>query len=106
MLELSQGVRGARFDYADGVSDFVTEEGILSRSQDVTEIVRLNREAQNAPTCGFRMAPVFRRVASIPVAAADIAAAQGLDILNDPEAMRKFLNDPDNRAFRTTPERV
>ena len=34
------------------------------------------------------------------------AAAQGLDILNDPEAMRKFLNDPDNRAFRTTLERV
>ena len=47
-----------------------------------------------------------RRVASIPVAVVDIAAAQGLDILGDPEAMRKFLNDPDNRAFRTTLERV
>ena len=81
-------------------------EGVISRLQDVTEIVRLNRAAQNAPKCGFRKAPVFRRVASIPLAAADIAAAQGLDILNDPEAMRKFLNDPDNRAFRTTLERV
>ena len=39
-------------------------------------------------------------------AVADIAAAQGLDILNDPDAMRRFLNDPDNRAFRTTLERV
>ncbi len=39
-------------------------------------------------------------------AVADMAAAQGLDILNDPEAMRKFLNDPDNRAFRTTLEKV
>ena len=106
MLELSGGVRGVRFDYVDGVSDFVTEEGVISRSQDVTKIVRLNREAQNAQKCGFQMAPVFRRVASIPVAVADIAAAQGLDILNDPEAMRKFLNDPDNRAFRTTLERV
>lgn len=106
MLELSQGVRGARYDYENGVSDFVTEEGILSRAQDVTEIVRRNKQAQNAQKCGFRRPPVFRRVASIPVAVADIAAAQGLDILNDPEAMRKFLNDPDNRAFRTTLERV
>ena len=106
MLELSQGVRGVRYDYGDGVSDYVTEGGVLSRSQDVTEIVRQNREAQNAQKCGFMKAPVFRRVASIPVAVADIARAQGLDILNDPEAMRKFLNDPDNRAFRTTLERV
>ena len=39
-------------------------------------------------------------------AVVDIAAAQGLDILGDPEAMRKFLNAPDNRACRTTLERV
>ena len=81
-------------------------EGVISRLQDVTEIVRRNREAQNAPKWGFRKAPTFRKAASIPLAVADIAAAQGLDILNDPEAMRKFLNDPDNRAFRTTLERM
>ncbi len=74
--------------------------------QDVTEIIRQNKEAQNAQKCGFQKASTFRRVASIPVAVADIAAAQGLDILNDPEAMRKFLNDPDNRAFRARPESV
>ena len=89
-----------------GVWDYVTEEGVLSRLQDVTDIIRQNRAAQNAQKCGFQKAPTFRRVASIPVAVVDIAAAQGLDILNDPEAMRKFLNDPDNRAFRTTLERV
>ena len=32
--------------------------------------------------------------------------AQGLDILNNPDDMRKFLNDPMNRAFRTTNEVV
>ena len=106
MLELSQGVRGVRFACADGVSDFVTEEGIISRAQDVTQIIRQNRAEQNAQKCGFQKAPVFRRVASIPVTVVDIAAAQGLDILNDQGAMRKFLNDPDNRAFRTTLERV
>lgn len=106
MLELSQGVRGACLGGAGGVWDYVTEEGVLSRLQDVTEIIRQNKEAQNAQKCGFQKAPTFRRVASIPVAVVDIAAAQGLDILNNPEAMRKFLNDPDNRAFRTTLERV
>ena len=55
---------------------------------------------------GFRLAPTFRKVASIPVAAVDIAKAQGLDILNDPDDMRKFLNDPMNKAFRTTNEVV
>ena len=106
MLELSQGVRGACLGGSDGVWDYVTEEGVLSRLQDVTEIIRQNKAEQNAQKCGFQKAPVFRKVASIPVAVVDIAAAQGLDILNDPEAMRKFLNDPDNRAFRTTLERV
>lgn len=106
MLELSQGVRGVRYDYDSGISDYVTEEGVISRSQDVTEIIRQNRAEQNAQKCGFQKAPTFRKVASIPVAVVDIAAAQGLDILNDPDAMRKFLNDPDNRAFRTTLERV
>ena len=106
MLELSQGVRGVRFDFVDGVSDFITEDGIISRAQDVTEIIRQNRAEQNVQKCGFQKAPTFRKVASIPVAVVDIVAAQGLDILKDPDAMRKFLNDPDNRAFRTTLERV
>ena len=105
MLELSQGVRGVRFACADGVSDFVTEDGIISRAQE-TEIIRQNRAEQNAQKCGFQKAPVFRKVASIPVAVVDIAAAQELDILNAPDAMRRFLNDPDNRAFRTTLEWV
>ena len=106
MLELSQGVRGVCYNYTDGVSDFVTKDGIISRSQDVTEIIRQNRAEQNAQKCGFQKTPTFRKVASIPVAVVDIAAAQGLNIMNDPDAMRKFLNDPDNRAFRTTLERV
>ncbi|WP_446424663.1 hypothetical protein [Mailhella sp.] len=109
MLELSQGVRGHAFSVrGDGVADFVDEEGRLSRMQDVTAIVRRNRFEQNESGRfrGFRFAPVFRKVASIPVAVVDIAAAQGMDILNDPEQMRRFLNHSDNRAFRTTLERV
>lgn len=109
MLELKQGVRGSAFDVrADGVADFMDKDGNISRMQDVTEIVRLNRALQTEADRfkGFRIAPTFRKVASIPVAVIDIAKAQGLDILNDKDAMRRFLNDPQNRAFRTTLERV
>ena len=49
---------------------------------------------------------MFRKVASIPIAVFDIALHQGYDLLNDPDALKRFLNDPENRAFRTTLERV
>lgn len=109
MLELSQGVRGRVLNARpDGVADFMDGDGNISRMQDVTAILDINRAARNATDakCGFRIAPTFRKVASIPVAVVDIAKAQGLDILNDPEAMKRFLNDRDNMAFRTTTERV
>ena len=91
----------------DGVIDRIHDGGLLSREQDVTEILRMNHFQRGEDRMqGFRFAPTFRRVARIPVAAVDIAAAQGLDILNDPDDMRRFLNDPENAAFRTTMERV
>lgn len=91
----------------DGVIDRIHDDGLLSREQDVTEILRMNHFQRGEDRMqGFRFAPTFRQVARIPVAAVDIAAAQGLDILNDPDDMRRFLNDPENAAFRTTMERV
>ena len=91
----------------DGVIDRIHDGGLLSREQDVTEILRMNHFQRGEDRLqGFRFAPTFRQVARIPVSAVDIAAAQGLDILNDPDDMRRFLNDPENAAFRTTMERV
>lgn len=91
----------------DGVIDRIHDGGLLSREQDVTEILRMNHFQRGEDRMqGLRFAPTFRQVARIPVAAVDIAAAQGLDILNDPDDMRLFLNDPENAAFRTTMERV
>lgn len=91
----------------DGVIDRIHDGGLLSREQDVTEILRMNHFQRGEDRMqGFRFAPTFRQVARIPVAAVDIAAAQGLDILNDPDDMRRFLNDRGNAAFRTTMERV
>lgn len=107
-LDLTQPVSGAVLESrGDGVIDRITPDGILSREQDVTEILRQNaREMEEDRFRGFRLAPTFRRVASIPVAVVDIAKAQGLDILGNPDDMRKFLNDPANAAFRTTHEVV
>ena len=86
----------------DGVIDRIHDGGLLSREQDVTEILRMNHFQRGEDRMqGFRFAPTFRQVARIPV-----AAAQGLDILNAPDDMRRFLNDPENAAFRTTMERV
>ena len=107
MLNLSQGSRGRIFSIDDGIIDRIDDDGNISREQDVTGIIEANHaERQEDRFRGFRRAPAFRRVASIPAAVIDIAMAQGMDILNDPGALRKFLNDPDNRAFRTPLERV
>ena len=90
----------------DGVIDRIHDGGLVSREQDVTEILRMNHFQRGEDRMqGFRFAPTFRQVARIPVAAVDIAAAQGLDILNDPDDMRRFLNDPENAAIRTAMER-
>lgn len=107
-VNLQQGKAGQILERRnDGVTDYVTDDFRLFREQDVTDILRLNKAARDRDHFkGFRFAPTFRRVASIPVAAVDIAKAQGLDILNDPDDMRKFLNDPRNKAFRTTNEVV
>ena len=109
MLDLSQRIYGRLINSRpDGVADFLDAEGRLCRVQEVGGILRLNSalRAESGRKCGFRPAPVFRRVASIPLAVVDIAKAQGLDLLRDPEALRRFLNDRCNSAFRTTEERV
>ena len=109
MLDLTQRVSGRLLhSRPDGVSDFMDAEGRLCRVQEVGGILRMNHalRTESGRRCGFRPAPVFRRVASIPLAVVDIAKAQGLDLMRDPEALRRFLNDRDNAAFRTTEERV
>lgn len=105
MVDLEQSVRGGvvmeRRD--DGVVDRFHADGTITREQDVTDILDMNAiERGEDRFRGFRLAPTFRKVASIPVAAVDIAAHQGMDILHDPDAMRRFLNDPANAAFRTS----
>ena len=95
----------------DGVRDLFVEDADgrvgLFREQDVDGILALNHaERMEDKFQGFRLPPVFRKVASIPVAVVDIAKKYGLDIMNNPDDLRKFLNDAANKAFRTTNEHV
>ena len=109
MVNLTQTLPAGRIleARADGVIDRIHDDGSLSRAQDVTALLKANAAERAEDTFqGFRFAPTFRKVASIPVAAVDIAKAQGFDILNDPDALRLWLNAPENAAFRTTTERV
>jgi len=106
-LDLGQGARGTAFDVHGGIVDYVSDSGVISCAQDVTDIIEANKQEQMQDKFrGFRKAPTFRKVASIPIAVFDIALAQGYDLMNDPDALKRFLNDPENRAFRTTLEKV
>ena len=49
----------------------------------------------------------YNHVASVPLVVIDkIRRERGVNLLTDKKAMREFLNDSDNRAFRTRPGRI
>ena len=83
--------------------DDTTGISYLDTVQDVTEIVEANKALHNlvderTPWGGGR------RVASIPVTVWEELRKRG--ITNDPKKFRMWLNDPDNRYFRTAPGKV
>lgn len=76
----------------------VTDKGeyVIETQQDVTAIASANRRQANDDTGKWRD---VNKVASIPLSVYYELKRQG--IADDPKALRKWLNDPDNRAFRT-----
>ena len=49
----------------------------------------------------------MNHVASVPLIIIDkVRRESGINLLRDKGAMRQFLNDPDNRVFRTRPGRI
>jgi hypothetical protein len=71
--------------------------------QDVTDIVEANKSTFNSTDERARWGE-WQRVASIPLAVLNDLKTK--KIAEDPKAMKKWLNDPDNRLFRTRPGRV
>jgi len=74
------------------------DEAIIQKEQDVTSIVEANkREYNDAPERWGE----WTKVGSIPLSVYYELERKG--ILKDQVALAKWLNDPDNRAFRTRP---
>jgi hypothetical protein len=78
-----------------------TDEAVIQKTQNVDALLDLNRRVFNdAPTRYGDMT----RVASIPLSIYADLKAKG--VIDDEKAFKRWLNDPDNSAFRTRPGKV
>jgi len=74
---------------------------VIRNAQDVTDIVERNKRWQND---GQGRGKNFHHVAQIPLTVYFDLQKRG--IADDPKKFAQWLNDPDNRAFRVSLERV
>jgi hypothetical protein len=73
---------------------------VIETVQDTTAIVEANKaEFQNSAAIGKSGKETMVKVASIPLTVYFELKKKGLT--KDPVAMKRWLNDPDNRFFRT-----
>ena len=92
-------------------TDFVYESGdslkddkiIISETQDVTAIIEANKRSANAIDKHQKHGE-WSKVASIPMNIYYDLKRRG--ILDDPARLKSWLNDSDNRYFRTRGGRV
>jgi len=91
-----QAIRRIAHEHADG-------SGVLETQQDVTDIVKNNKENYNERH-GERFNDFSTHVARIPTGIYyELVRTGVIDEVRDPEgkAFKRWLNDPDNRAWRT-----
>lgn len=74
----------------------------LETEQEVGDVLDLNKRAYNDASTGWKQD--MHKVASIPLAVYYELKRQG--VLDDERRLKAWLNDPDNRAFRTKQGRV
>jgi len=72
--------------------------------QDVEDVAESNKQSFNQVDARANWNGDMHKVASIPMAIFYDLKRKG--ILDDPAAMKKWLNDSDNRVFRTRPGQV
>lgn len=83
--------------------DEATDEISLINGQDMTGVIEANKAALAEPRYR-KNGEEFRRVASIPLSVLMELRQSGRAF--DQEAMRRWLNDSENRFFRTNSETV
>ena len=71
-------------------------------TQDVSDRLMVNKAIYDEPWSGWK--GDMHRVASIPTVVAEDLKRRG--IWDNKKALKRWLNDPDNRAFRTRPGKV
>lgn len=87
--------------------DVVGESAYIEEVQDVEAILDANRAAYNQVDERARFGDKFNQythVARIPAVIVNQMMREG--VWGDPQAMKKWLNDRDNAAFRTRPGNV
>jgi hypothetical protein len=83
--------------------DAASDTAVIESQVDVSPIIEDNRRQYNAIDENARWGEMSR-VASIPMSVYFDLMKQG--IVDDPKAMKKWLNDPANRYYRTRPGEV
>lgn len=94
-------------DPASGTTEYFSYDEVddtftIETQQDVSGLVDANKRAYNDSGQGWK--GDMHRVASIPMNVYMELQRQG--IIDDPAALRRWLNDPENQYFRTRPGRV
>ena len=100
------------FDAESGIKhNFVYEAGeppsqdkfVIETTQDVTDIIKRNRASLNEVDAHAAWGE-WSKVASLPLSVYYDLKKQG--VLDDRNAFKKWLNDPDNKYFRTRSGRI
>lgn len=82
--------------------DHATDAFTIERKYDKEPVLEFNHEQQKVAPSNWR--GDMHKVASIPLTLYFDLREKG--IIQDPERMKRWLNDPDNRMFRTKLGRV
>lgn len=82
--------------------DDETGKAVIETRQDVTDLVDANKAEANAASSNWK--GEMHKVASIPMNVYFDLKQKG--IIDDPKALKSWLNDPANRYFRTKGGRV
>lgn len=83
--------------------EFDGDNIIVHNSQDAEPIIEQNKRLYTLND-GYSRSRLTRRVAQIPMLVYLDLVKRG--VTKDPKAFSRWLNDPDNRYFRTAPGRV
>jgi len=81
--------------------DEAADRLVVKRTQDVEPILDYTKAIFDADNT--RWDKVMNHVARIPLVVVDEYKRRGIDLLKDDAALKRFLNDPDNKLFRTKP---